>query len=815
MRVFAAIEAAVSWVLCLIYNHRLKMLPLVLLALAGYIVANLPNIEKDGRVEAFMHAEAPALETYYDMRREFGQDNRLIISVTGPDVFDTDFLTKFSEFHTDIAHGVPHVAEIFSPYNIPFIEYEDGGVYLEELVRNMLVRGRDPRELRDRIVETPLYRNFIISADGQAVSIVVEPYRYAPDASDCTPDPANGVRCPIVFTPLSERTLLGAPQYTEMTAAARDIAAEYQGEGFDISIAGAPVVSTEIVRMMEQDMPRFTLACLIITVITMLVLHRSVLIGLGAFVNFLTGILTTLATVSAVGVAVTPPVQLLIPMTLVVGLCTYVHFTAALLKARARESTGPGAIRLAVSRSNTPILFTALTTAGGLTGLIASPLAPITDLGLFGLVSVGASYLLSLFWVTIIFRTLPTRFLERQQAEPGRIARIMAGLAAASAARPYRVLACAAAVLVIAAAGMTRLDYSHNSLLWLPESNPARVSTEAIDARFNGTVNLEMVISPTGQRDFRDAGILKAIDATSYAVYDDVDVPIGRHTSIISFIEETNQAINDGDPAALRLPEQEAIWDQILLLEGQGIDDMKRYVSMDYSTGRVSFQTPWLEAKLYADVVETIQTEFQAALGDQARVEATGLIVLLAQTSKAVLDSMSRSYLIALIVVTAFMAIALRSAKLGLLSIVPNVVPFVMLLGIMGFLRLPLDTFTVLIGGIITGLIVDDTLHFFHALRQRMDDRRNIVDAVREGVHEIGGALFATTLVVMLSFAVFGLSTMSNIQTFGALMVMGAAIALLAEMTIGPAILALYHRANQRADKPVGETAYRPSQATT
>jgi len=813
MRVFAAIEAAVSWILCVIYNHRLKVLPLALLTIAGFIAANLPHIQKDGRVEAFMHKDDPALSTYYKMRREFGQDNRLIISVSAPDVFDASFLTRFSELHNEIADGVPHVSEIFSPYNIPFIEYENGGVYLEELVRNMLVRGRDPRELRERILETPLYRNFIISEDGETVSIVIEPYRYAPDASDCTPDPANGVTCSISFTPLEERTLLGAPQYAEMTAAAREIVSRYQGDGFLVNIAGAPVVSTEIVRMMERDMPRFTLACLIITVLTMLVLHRSFLIGFGAFVNFLTGILTTLATVSAFGVSVTPPVQLLIPMTLVVGLCTYVHFTAALLKARALEKTGPAAIRRAVGNSNTPILFTALTTAGGLAGLIASPLAPITDLGLFGLVSVAVSYLLSLFWVTIIFRTLPKRFLDRQQAGPGPVPRLMARIAAMSAARPYPVLAASAIVLLVAAAGITRLDYSHNSLLWLPETNPARAATEYIDERYHGTVNLEMVVFPKGGRDFRDEAILKTVDETAKAVYAAVDVPIGRHTSIISFIEEANQAIHDGDPAALRLPGQDEIWDQILLLEGQGIDDMKRYVSMDYGAGRVSFQTPWLEAKLYSNVVATIKSRFQTALGDTADVEATGLIVLLAQTSKAVLDSMSRSYLIALIVVTAFMALALQSSRLGLLSIVPNVAPFVILLGIMGFLGLPLDTFTVLIGGIITGLIVDDTLHFFHALRQRLPDDGDVVEAVRASVHDIGGALFATTLVVMLSFAVFGLSTMSNIQTFGALMVMGSAIALVAEMTVGPAVLSLYLGARRSNRAPVAR--YEASDATT
>ncbi|WP_299963966.1 MMPL family transporter [uncultured Roseobacter sp.] len=786
----------------LVYSHRIKAFALLLAVVAGYVVTQLPTLQKDGRVEAFMHENDPALDTYYAMRREFGQDNRVVVAVTSDQVFSTEFLTKFSRMHRELADNVPYVSEIFSPYNIPFIEHEDGGVYLEELVRNLLVRGRDPVELQDRILSTPLYRNFIISADGTTAAVVIEPYRYAPGAADCVPDPATGLTCPVVFTPLEDRALLGAPQYAEMTAAAREIAARYEGEGFDIHIAGAPVLSTEIIKMMEGDMPRFTLACVIVTVLSMLMLHRSILIAFGAFLSFVTAIFSTLATVAATGVAMTPPTQLLIPMTLVVGLCTYIHFTATLLKVRSTIKDGRTVIAEALKRANTPIVFTALTTAGGLMGLAAAPLAPISALGLFGAVSVALSYGLAMIWATLVFRTLPERYLDRQTSAPGHVAAVMAKGATLAARHPRRTLGAACAMLIAASAGILQLSYSHNSLLWLPTGNDARQSTEFIDNTFEGTVNLELVITPTEGTDFRDETLLKTVEATARGSYDAVDIPIGRHTSIISFVEETNQAIHDGDPAELRLPEQEAIWDQILLLEGQGIDDMKRYVSMDYGSGRVSFQTPWLEATKYTDVIETIETRFATALGSSAEVEATGLIALLAVTSAKVLDSMTISYTLALLLVTAMMVLALRSVGLGMVSMVPNVVPFALLLGLMGYLRIPLDTFTVLIGGIITGLIVDDTLHLFHGVRKRLDAGQEMEHAITETMSDIGRALFTTTVVVMAGFAVFTLSSMNNIQSFGLLMACGAFIALVSEVFVGPAVLSLYARVHARDRAP-------------
>ncbi|UWP97213.1 MMPL family transporter (plasmid) [Aliiroseovarius crassostreae] len=792
MQLISLFQRVMTGLLTLVYTHRIKAVIVLIAALFGFISSNLPNIQKDGRVEAFMHEDDPALATYYAMRREFGQDNRVVVAVTSDAVFTTEFLTKFSQMHRELAEKVPYVSEVFSPYNIPFIEHENGGVYLEELVRNLLARGRDPMELRDRILTTPLYRNFIISEDGHTAAVVIEPYRYAPAKADCVPNPSEGITCPVVFTPLSERALLGAPQYAEMTAVAQEIAARYEGEGFDIHIAGAPVLSTEIVKMMEQDMPRFTLACVVLTVLTMLILHRSFLIALGAFLSFASALLSTLATVAASGIAMTPPTQLLIPMTLVVVLCTYIHFIATLLKTRSTEPHGPTALAKAVAATNTPILFTALTTAGGLMGLAAAPLAPIFALGVFGAVSVGLSYILAMVWATLVFRTLPERFLNAQRDTAGMIASGMRSLAISAARAPGLTLGATSVLLMIAGVAMTQLSYSHNSLLWLPQDNDARRSTEFMDANFKGTVNLEMVITPTEGFDFRDETLLKAVETTARGSYDAVDIPIGRHTSIISFVEETNQAIHDGDPQELRIPEQEAIWDQLLLLEGQGIDDMKRYVSLDYSSGRVSFQTPWLEAKAYTDVINTIEARFNAALGATAKVESTGLIALLAKTSKKVLDSMTISYGLALVLVTTMMALALRSVGLGLVSMVPNVVPFALLLGLMGYLGIPLDTFTVLIGGIITGLIVDDTLHFFHGVRERFAAGEEMEKAIANTMSDIGRALFTTTLVVTAGFTVFTLSSMNNIQSFGLLMASGAILALMSELFVGPAVLMLY-----------------------
>lgn len=797
-RLFQATAASV-------FHHPIKAALVVLLFLAASL-SSLPQVRTDGRIEAFMHEDDPALVSYHQMRRQFGQDNRIVLTVGARDIFKTEFLEKLKELHREIAFNVPYIAEIFSPYNIPLIQYDAGGIYMEEAVRNMLLRGEDPREMRERIVNTPLYQNFVVSRDGDYAAIIVEPYRFAPHESDCVARPEQGVACPREATADVERELLGPPQYREMAERIRAIAAKYEDpKGFNIHISGAPVVSTEIVNLMSTDMPRFTMLCVGIALLAIMVLHRHLLVAAAALFAFLTSILSVFGLMAFSGTAITPPTQLLIPLVLVVSLCSFIHFVSSLFRARADTGSKAAAIKPALARCHAPIMFSALTTAAGLVAFTSSALAPISSLGLFGAVGVLIAYAMSMFSALVAFRLIREKYFTRRTRAYPRLTGRLTAVSVYASTHPKRVLAATAAIVLLCAGGIRFLEYSHNALLWLPQDNEVRRDTFAIDAAMQGTVNLEVVVEPKGERDFRDAELMRTVDAAAREAHAATEIDVGRHTSIIDFVKETNQALNDGDPAAHKVPSQEAIWDELLMLESVGNDDMQRYVTIDYDAGRVSFLTPWLEAKRYTAFIDTVQTLFERRLGDMAEVQTTGLIGLLAITSTAVLDSMTTSYTIALVLVTVLMCICLGRLGLGLLSMIPNIVPFGVLLAVMGALSIPIDTFTVLIGSIITGLIVDDTVHFFFRYKENLRRLGSFEAAVQETIQDIGLAIFTTTVVVVGGFAVFMASSLNNVQSLGLLMMLGSFVALLADLVIAPALLALLARkAVPAGEAPMG-----------
>jgi predicted RND superfamily exporter protein len=155
------------------------------------------------------------------------------------------------------------------------------------------------------------------------------------------------------------------------------------------------------------------------------------------------------------------------------------------------------------------------------------------------------------------------------------------------------------------------------------------------------------------------------------------------------------------------------------------------------------------------------------------------------------MDSMAVSYVTAFILITIIMILMLGSVKIGLISMIPNVLPVVMALAFMSLTNMPLDIFTMLIGAIIIGLSVDDTVHYFHNFRKYHAKGMGVKKSIEETMLGTGRAMIATTIVLSLGFFIYMFATMSNLVNFGILTGGAIIVALLADILLAPALLKL------------------------
>ncbi|MCI5117654.1 MAG: hypothetical protein D3913_06765, partial [Candidatus Electrothrix sp. LOE1_4_5] len=268
----------------------------------------------------------------------------------------------------------------------------------------------------------------------------------------------------------------------------------------------------------------------------------------------------------------------------------------------------------------------------------------------------------------------------------------------------------------------------------------------------------------------------------------------GKAWSITTILKEIHQALNENRAEFYRVPDDpDLIPQEFLLFENSGSDDLEDVTDSQFSKARFTIKVPFQDAVAYTDFIQTVNAHFQQTF-PELKITTTGMTAIIFQTMARVIRSMAKSYIIALVVITVLMILLIGKLRTGLLSMVPNLFPIFLTLGIMGWFQVPLDLFTMLVGSISIGLAVDDTIHFMHNFRRYFEQSNDAKQAVMETLHSTGRAMLITTCVLSLGFFVFMFASMNNLVNFGWLTGFTILTALLADYFIAPALLVLVNR---------------------
>jgi len=293
------------------------------------------------------------------------------------------------------------------------------------------------------------------------------------------------------------------------------------------------------------------------------------------------------------------------------------------------------------------------------------------------------------------------------------------------------------------------------------------------------------------------------------------EIYVGKAMSLVDIVKETHQALNENRPELRVIPDdRQLVAQELLLFESGGADDVAEWTDGEYQTARISLRAPFVDAMLYQPFIDDVEAGMRRILGDDVQIEMTGFMPVLAGVVSTVIVSMGRSYAFALIVITPIMIFLMRGFRLGLLSMVPNVIPVIFTLGLMGFMGMTLDATTIMIGAMVIGLAVDDTIHFMHKFRIYYAQSGDSREAIRSTLSTTGAALLFTSLVLASGFAVLSLATMVNTRNFGMLAAFASVIAFVADVLVAPALMTLFTR-HERRRVGAPEAALSPSSASS
>ncbi len=786
-----------------VYRHRIKTLIFSCLII-GALLTQLPHVTLDPSMEGFLHEDDPALQTYNAFRDQFGRDEVIIVGIEPTNVFDLTFLQTLKAIHEELESTVPYLDEVTSLINARNTRGDADELLVEDLLESWPQNAEALAQIRKRAMAHPMYRNLLLSNDGAFTTIIVRTQAMAQPPSD--EDLLQG------FDEQSAEDEPEAPaaayyltdkQNTEVVEAVDAVVQKYKSQGHRLSLAGTPVVTHFLKWAMIQDMRKFmAMVVSVVAIALFLMFHRisGVMLSLGIVAL---SFLSTLSLMALTGTALKIPTQVLPSFVLAVGVGTSVHILAIFYQRLEKGDVKREAIIYAMGHSGLAILMTNMTTAAGLLSFAGADVAPVADLGIFASVGVMLSFFYTVILLPPLVALVPFRSRQTSRSAKNqlRMDRLLMGISRIATTHPRRILAISATVILLSVAGASQIRFSHYPLQWFKIDNTIRMDTEKIDNTMRGSMTIEVVLDTAQENGWHSPDRLKRLDAADEAMeaLTHADNYVGKAFSLTTILKEINQALNENRPEAYVIPDDpNLIAQEFLLFENSGSDDLEDFVDRQFSKARFTMKFPFKDAVHYKPFQLMIEEYFHRHFPD-TDLKFTGMISLLARTITNTITSLAKSYAIAMVVITCMMILLIGRLRIGLLSMIPNLAPILLMMGIIGAFHFPMDMFTMMVASIAIGLAVDDTIHFMHNFRRYYEASGDPHQAVHETLHTTGRAMLVTTIVLATGFFIYMFASLNNIIRFGFLTGITLIAALLSDYFLAPALMVLVNKKKEPA----------------
>lgn len=357
--------------------------------------------------------------------------------------------------------------------------------------------------------------------------------------------------------------------------------------------------------------------------------------------------------------------------------------------------------------------------------------------------------------------------------------------------------------------GFLLIQVNSNTLTIFDEELPLRRNFELVDRSMAGTGNMEVIIDTGVVNGHKDPDVLHAIDHFQQTIEQHFPGTIHKTISLVNVTKDSYRALNGGNDAMYRIPNDPAVLAQTLVLfDGANPKDRRLLVSDDYRVSRLTANTRNLSSKETVAFMKALDeisvrhfTDLRASY-PELDVNFTGQIPLFMKMLHELSWSQIKSFGVTLVIVSLIMLVVFGSLRLGFIAIMPNLFPIITVFGMMGYLGIPLDLHTLLVLPIIIGISVDDTIHFLTHFRLEYAHSKDVTRSIQNTMDEAGPAILFTSVVLALGYLVFLFSVNKGFAYFGFLSSIAITTTCIADLILLPAILRLvYAKSPARAEQ--------------
>lgn len=748
-----------NWFFMLGLRHRLPVLA-VLLGLTALAATGLPRLHIDTGIESMIADGDPNRLMYEAVTEEFGSDNQTMVFVRDKALWTPAKLRALRELHLRLAalEAVESVDDIFT---LRSLRGGQGNIRSQVFVDHIPDDQQALNQLRADVLYNPLVSGNLVAPDGEALALMV-----------------------VVRADAMKK--MGSAQVYATLQAALDRSAGQFERVFQI---GSPRIQTEMEDTLFRDMRMLAPLSAVILLLVILVFLRSLVAGLIPLITAGLSLVWTLGMMAWAGIPLNILSAMLPTLIIVIGSTEDTHLVSAFLHEAAHhpDREREFCIRRMIRRLGVPLLLTIATTALGFASNIFSSIELIRDFALASTFAMLANGLITILLVPILLSLLGAgRFVAKGDSSRKGLSGLILELNKKSHLTLQRMVLVGTALLCAFFLYQASNLYVTNDPMSYFKEDKALIKDAAEVHEYLAGIKVFFITLQSN----REQAFMHPEHLRRLAEIQDFIVKQGvfdRSISLADFLKLLNREFHGGQTGWYQVPSSRQLVSQYLLFMHR--QDLNRYVSHDFRRATIVVRHNISDSNILNRNIAELREVAQEIAGSDMQAFVLGENLMVNEAAESLLLAQVRSLGLLLLIIFLLMSVMFTSFKGGVISMVPSLIPIILMFGVMGLLNIPLNPGTAMVAVIAIGIGIDSTIHLLSRYNKLSRKLGNAEQAARQTVREESLPMISTSVALALGFGILLLSDFTIIGQFGALSAATMLFALFANLIVTPLII--------------------------
>lgn len=753
-----------EWIL----RHRLLVVGLFALLVAFSFVGTKRIVMKTSFDDYFMSDDPMLLKTD-EFKSIFGNDYYVAVLVKNKDVFSKRSLTLIRELSNELKDSLSYADKVTSLTDLEFAVGTEEGMTIEQIVPEQIPSdAAGLKEIRRKAYSKPYLSKKLVSKDGTMTWIMVKLRPFPADSvwkrtSDIAPDMLTGKEAGRIIT---------KTKYAELSPNA----------------AGMPYMSYEKFIYLKGEMGRLFAIAFLVSIVVMLVVTRSLRGVVAPLITSICALLIGFGIIGWTGLYIDMSTAMIaVILTFACSIAYNIHLYNFFKTRFVETGRRKASITDAVGETGWGVLLSGLTTVAAMMTFLSMSIVPMKAIGLNTSLCL-LSVLLTCFVVTPVLLSL-----GRDRKPHANMSHSFEGYVGdhferfgGFVMRNHRRIVVVSSVLTLfCGIGLFFIEPAFDVEKTMGRKvEYVKKFLDLCDTELGSMYSYDLMITLPHADDAKKPENLKRLD--QLATITEGYLLTKRHNSVTDIIKDMNCTLNGGKQQFYRIPDDADMVAQLLLLyENAGGTESEYWMDYDYRRLRLQVEIKNYNSNEAEKEMDALQAEARR-LFPQAHISMVGNIPQFTVMQQYVERGQMWSMLLSVLVIGVILVLVFSSWKVGLVGMIPNLAPAVIVGGMMGWLDYPLDMMTASLIPMILGIAVDDTIHFINHSHVAYDRCGDYGNAIRSTFRTEGLAIVMSTVVVSATFAGFMSSNATQMVNWGILAVAGMVSALLADLFLTP-----------------------------